>query len=234
MGIETTNEGTPKSGNTPIESSDITTPTDVIFDLCGVLVGWQPRRALEGPFTSEEIDDFLAPDDHCGFMYFDDLHDGGMDYAALIDSYEREYGARLGLRMRAYAANVDKTLTGAIPGMPELLADLKAVGIGVWGLTNWGHDTWPVMQHRMGAILGMLDGIVVSGIEGVKKPETAIFDLTVERFGLNRSRTVFVDDSPYNVEAAEQAGLRAIRFESARQTRSRLGIARPNDKQESI
>ena len=226
--------GTTASETTASETTADIGVTDVIFDLCGVLVNWQPRRALEGLFTNEEIDDFLASDDHCGFMYFDDLHDGGMDYDTLIDDYEREYGARLGLRMRAYAANVDRTLAGAIPGMPELLADLKSSGVGVWGLTNWGHDTWPIMRRRMGGVLDMLDGIVVSGLEGVKKPEAAIFDLAVERFGLDRSRTVFVDDSPYNVEGAEQAGLRAVLFESARQTRSRLGITESNSRQLSI
>ena len=199
-------------------SSHESTIDDVIFDFCGVLVDWRPRLALEGMFPQEAIDDFLADDDRCGFMYFDDLHDGGMDYGRLCDAYEEEYGPRLGAMMRAYARNVDRTLVGTMPGMMPLIADLKARGVGVWGLTNWGRDTWPVMERRFPELIGLLDGVVVSGIEGLKKPDRGIFDLAVSRFGLVRERAVFVDDSPYNVDGARAAGLRAIRFTSADET----------------
>ena len=98
---------------------------DVIFDFCGVLVDWQPRRALEGLFPRESFDEFFADDDRCGFMYFDDLHDRGTDYSELSPAYEEEYGTQLGQMMRAYAAHIERTLVGLMPGMPELLADLQ-------------------------------------------------------------------------------------------------------------
>lgn len=195
---------------------------NVIFDICGVLVDWQPQRALDGLFSPDQIDDFFADDDHCGFLYFDDLHDGGMDYADLIDEYEREYGARLGLRMRAYASHVERTLVGTIPGMMLLIRDLKNAGIGVWALTNWGHDTWPIMRNRFPDLFDALDGVVVSGVEGVRKPDSSAFDLAVTRFAVEREHTLFVDDSSYNVDGARAAGLIAIRFDSAEQTRNWL------------
>ncbi|KAB5608067.1 HAD family phosphatase [Bifidobacterium jacchi] len=195
---------------------------NVIFDVCGVLVDWQPRRALEGLFPPDQIDEFFADDDRCGFMYFDDLHDGGTDYADLIDEYEREYGARLGLMMRAYAAHVERTLVGTIPGMMPLIEDLRSSGIGVWALTNWGHDTWPIMRDRFPDLFCLLDGVVVSGIEGVRKPDRTAFDLAVARFGIQRAHTLFVDDSSYNVAGARAAGLTAIRFDSTEQTRNWL------------
>ena len=202
--------------------SNITSGTigNVIFDLCGVLVDWRPRRALEGLFPPEELDDFFADDDRCGFMYFDDLHDGGMDYSELIDAYEEEYGEHLAAMMRAYARHVDRSLTGTVPGMERLAADLRSAGVGVWGLTNWGRDTWPVMAARFPMLFdtpedpshGLLDDVMVSGIEGLKKPDAAVFELALTRFGIDRKRTAFVDDSPYNVDAARTAGLQAVRF----------------------
>lgn len=200
--------------------------TGVIFDMCGVLVDWRPARALDGMFSQDAIDDFLAEDDHCGFMYFDDLHDRGMDYATLLPEYEREYGARPGLMMRAYAAHADRALVGTMPGMVPLVAELRARGMHTWMLTNWGRDTWPAVRSRFPGLLGMMDGTVVSGLEpgGIAKPDRAFFDLAVERFGADRERTLFVDDSPFNVAGARDAGLRAVRFESARRTRELLGL----------
>ena len=208
---------------------DVTTANDitgVIFDMCGVLVDWRPARALDGLFAQEAIDDFLAEDDHCGFMYFDDLHDRGMDYDALLPEYEREYGARLGLMMRAYAAHADRALVGVMPGMQRLVADLRGRGVRTWMLTNWGGDTWPAVRNRFPELLGMMDGVAVSGLEtgGIAKPDRAFFDLAVARFGADRGRTLFVDDSPFNVAGARDAGLRAVRFESARSTRDLLGL----------
>lgn len=195
--------------------------TDVIFDCCGVLVDWRPRRALDGLFPKGEVDDFFADDDRCGFMYFDDLHDRGMDYPDMLPAYENEYGPRLGRMMRAYAAGVERTLARPMPGIAHLLADLKSRGVRVWGLTNWGRDTWPVMAGRFPEIIGSLNAIVVSGRDGggAAKPDKAFFDLAVARFGVNRTSTLFVDDSSYNVDGAHDAGLQAIRFTSADATR---------------
>lgn len=200
---------------------------DVIFDFCGVLVDWQPRRALEGLFPRESVDEFFADDDRCGFMYFDDLHDRGTDYSELLPAYEEEYGAQLGRMMRAYAAHIERTLVGLIPGMPELLVDLQRRGIRIWGLTNWGRDTWPVMASRFPELIGALDGVVVSGRDGdgAAKPDEAFFSLALERFGVDRASTLFVDDSPYNVDGALAAGLSAIRFVDAAGVRGRaLGV----------
>ena len=219
---QVTDEGQATGNNGPATGNI----TGVIFDMCGVLVDWQPKRALEGLFPQEAIDDFLAEDDHCGFMYFDDLHDRGTDYETLLPEYEREYGARLGLMMRAYAAHADRALIGTMPGMTQLVADLKARGMRTWMLTNWGKDTWPAARSRFPELFGMMDGVVVSGLESgsIAKPDRAFFDLAVNRFGADRSRTLFVDDSPFNVEGARAAGLKALRFTSAQRTRAQLGL----------
>ncbi|KAA8815184.1 HAD family phosphatase [Bifidobacterium callitrichos] len=194
---------------------------NVIFDLCGVLVDWRPRLALEGLFPADEIDDMFADDDHCGFMYFDDLHDRGTDYVDLLPDYENEYGPHLAAMMRAYADHVERTLTGPMPGMPQLVADLRRQGVRVWGLTNWGRDTWPIMASRLPRLIGMLDDVVVSGRDGdgAAKPDREFFDLALARFGVQRTSTLFVDDSPYNVDGATAAGLQALRFTCADETR---------------
>jgi 2-haloacid dehalogenase len=57
--------------------------------------------------------------------------------------------------------------------------------------------------------------VIVSGEVELAKPDPAIFKLLVDRHGLEPARTVLIDDSPANVEAAGALGFRAIRFTDA-------------------
>jgi putative hydrolase of the HAD superfamily len=56
------------------------------------------------------------------------------------------------------------------------------------------------------------DLIVYSHESGCAKPDPRIFALTCERLGVAPAETVFLDDVPANVAAAQASGLRAILF----------------------
>jgi putative hydrolase of the HAD superfamily len=57
----------------------------------------------------------------------------------------------------------------------------------------------------------LFDPVVNSSREGMRKPNPAIFRLTLERLGgLAPERTVFLDDSVGNVKAAKSLGMKAI------------------------
>jgi 2-haloacid dehalogenase len=81
--------------------------------------------------------------------------------------------------------------------------------------------TYPVRRERF-PFLRWFDGTVVSGFEGVAKPDARVFELLLARFGLEASKTLFVDDSRTNVEAAHAVGMQAIQFESPAQLREWL------------
>ena len=61
------------------------------------------------------------------------------------------------------------------------------------------------------------DGHVISGLEGVAKPDPRIFKILLERHGLEPASTAFVDDQDRNVVAARALGITALRFTSAPQ-----------------
>jgi len=71
-------------------------------------------------------------------------------------------------------------------------------------------------------IADAFDAIVVSGCEGLMKPDPAIFEQTLERMGVRPEETVFVDDSRVNVAAAREVGLHAVRFRGLAPLRKRL------------
>ena len=92
-----------------------------------------------------------------------------------------------------------------------LLEQLRGEPVRLLALTNWSAETFPVARERF-AFLQWFEDIIVSGEEKVIKPEAEIFGLLVRRHGLMPERTVFIDDSLRNVEAARALGFRGIHF----------------------
>jgi 2-haloacid dehalogenase len=77
-------------------------------------------------------------------------------------------------------------------------------------------DAFAVRRTRFG-FMKWFDGYVISGLEGVAKPDPRIFELLLQRHGLEPASTVFVDDQERNVTAARALGITALRFTSAPQ-----------------
>jgi 2-haloacid dehalogenase len=107
-----------------------------------------------------------------------------------------------------------------------ILEELHAAGTRLVALTNWSAELFPHAEAAFD-FLALFEGIVVSGREGVAKPDPAVFDLLLSRYDLDPGNTVFVDDSPANVAAAAAVGLTALVFTGADRLRadlSRLGL----------
>ena len=196
--------------------------SDVVFDLCGVLVDWQPARAIAGHAPERLVRDFTSFGDRCGFFYFDDALDGGADFEETVARYEEERGPELARLFRAYYDNIDRSLVRLMPGMEALVRELRAVGVRCWGLTNWSRRCAGAFERRFPELDELLDGLIVSGVEGVKKPDEAVFRLAERRFGLVPERTAFFDDNSLNVEAATRAGWRGRPFVDAGHARAAL------------
>ncbi|MCK6209198.1 HAD-IA family hydrolase [Georgenia sp. EYE_87] len=120
-----------------------------------------------------------------------------------------------------YCRNFAAALTGPVAGTTAIVDELAAHGIRLLGLTNWSAETF---HHAAVAapVIDRLEDVLVSGREGLVKPDPAIFHLLIERYGLQPEATVFVDDSRANVAAAEAVGLRALHFTTAAQLRADL------------
>ena len=79
-----------------------------------------------------------------------------------------------------------------------------------------------VVAEERFEFLKKFSGVLVSGREGLMKPEPEIFQLLFQRYGLEPSRTLFIDDVQKNVDAALAQGMRAVQFTSAAQLRDDL------------
>ena len=76
----------------------------------------------------------------------------------------------------------------------------------------------------------LFDQVVLSYDVGMAKPDLAIFELTAQRLGVEPSECVMIDDTPLNVEAANNAGMQGIRFISIGQARDELNNLLESDR----
>lgn len=189
----------------------------VIFDLGGVVLTWEPQRAYEQVLASDRVREFMGLID---FPAWNASHDGGRRFsegeAALVAAHPEHETAIL-----AYRKYFPATLTGVVPGTGAVMAELAAAGVRLLALTNWSDETFPHARERFG-LLRRFEDILVSGAEGVAKPDPAIFRLALQRFGLDAGSTVFVDDVARNVAAAEAVGIAGHRFTDADRLRAIL------------
>jgi 2-haloacid dehalogenase len=105
---------------------------------------------------------------------------------------------------------------GPVPGSMELLEALRARGVPLYAITNFAADTYAECLPRFPVLRDGFRDVVVSGREGLVKPDPAIFRLLLARnAGLEAGRCLFVDDSPANLRGAEAVGMRAHHFRDA-------------------
>ena len=92
-----------------------------------------------------------------------------------------------------------------IPGMYELIEELKGKGYGIYLLSNASlrqHDYWPRVE-----VSKFFDGKLISADEKVVKPQPEIYRLLLERFHLQAEECFFIDDVPANIEGAFYCGI---------------------------
>ena len=197
----------------------MSTPSGVVWDLGNVLVDWQPLAAITVGVGEDEARRFLAADDF-DFMAWNHVQDAGGTWADGEDAVRRSH-PHWERHALAYRENFAAALVGEIPGTADLVRELHGAGVRQLGLTNWSHELYPHAPERF-EVLALLDDVVVSGTEGVAKPDPRIYEIAVERSGLPASALVFVDDKQENVDAAVAAGMDGIVFAGAVDLRAAL------------
>ncbi|MFQ5526638.1 MAG: HAD family hydrolase [Thermoanaerobaculia bacterium] len=96
-------------------------------------------------------------------------------------------------------------LRGFYPGIPQLLDQLRP-RYRLACLSNTNRVHWAIFESE---VRGHLDEALVSFELGMAKPDPAIFHAALDRLGVEAGEVALFDDSEANVEAAQQAGLRA-------------------------
>lgn len=99
-----------------------------------------------------------------------------------------------------------------IAGAAEFCEFVREQGLGIYVLSN-ASDAFYVYFPKF-LPLDYFDGVVVSADIHMLKPDTEIYTYLTEKYRLEPSECLFIDDMPQNVQGAKQAGLQAVRFEN--------------------
>lgn len=97
-----------------------------------------------------------------------------------------------------------------IPQTAALIADLKAAGYKLYVLSNMSKEFIEYLRRQ--EVYAAFDGEVISCEEGFVKPMPEIYDVLIDRFSLDASRTMFIDDRAENVQMGEQKGIAGFHF----------------------
>jgi 2-haloacid dehalogenase len=190
----------------------------VVFDLGGVLIDWNPRHLYRQLFDDEaEMEHFLATVCTLEWHVAHDLGESTADSCAELARRHPEHAPMI----TAWAERSEDMIGGAIDGTVAILEDLLDAGVPCYVLSNMEPETFPVRRERF-EFIDRFHGHVISGLEGLVKPDPRIFRRLLRRFDLQPTRTVFIDDSAVNVEAATELGIRAIHFSSPERLRADL------------
>lgn len=190
----------------------------IVFDFGAVLVDWNPHRLFDPYFGSKEKADWFLTN-VCN-MEWNVQMDAGKPFAQGIAELQARF-PEWSKEIQMYFDRWIDMMGEQIPGMEELVLELKGKGYRVLGLTNWSMETFCQVRHSY-RVFDLMDGMLVSGEEHLIKPDPAFFQLLLDRFSLRAGECVFIDDNPDNVAAAIGMGMQGIRFQDAGQTRKEL------------
>ena len=191
----------------------------VIFDVGRVLVDWEIRFLYERLIPEGEALDAFLRDVVTVEWHFQ--HDAGRLFAENAAELTAHYPQHADL-IALFGPRFNDTNRAAVPGMPELLAELDAVKVPLFAITNFSGEFFPPFRVKYPEMFDRFRDIVVSGDEKMMKPDPAIYHLALDRFGLRAEEAVFVDDNRDNVEGAAALGIHAILFTDEPELRAEL------------
>ena len=191
---------------------------NVIFDLGGVVLDWnpdriiarfQPQPELQGPFKASWFG-------HSDWHLFDR---GSLSELELIDRIRSRTGQSSG-EIQRFLEAIRDSLVEKLETV-KLLRTLSARGVRLFCLSNMPASIFAHLRERH-SFWDVFSGIVISGQIKLMKPEAEVFRHLLEKFDLKADETAFVDDLAANIEGAEQVGLRGVLFRDAAQCEREL------------
>ena len=198
----------------------MSTYKNIIFDVGSVLVNWM-RINLYTTLLHGDKDKAKWMVDNIVTNSWNDQTDLGKPIKECIFELKQAYPKYVPYIVAYWYCYKDMD-GGEIPGIYDVMKDLKDRGYQLYCLTNWSHETFPIVKEVHARLFELFDGIVVSGEEKMVKPNPEIYNLLLGRYNLNASESVFIDDRQRNVDGANQVGIQGILFTGSNNLKEQL------------
>ena len=192
---------------------------NIVFDMGNVLIKWCPEAFVERMGVPEEDRPQLLSEVF-GRVEWVQL-DGGVisfeDAAAAMCSRLPE---RLHAAARELVYDWWKRPLFPVEGMGSLIREIKALGYGIYLLSNASVDLPKYFDRIPGS--ECFDGRIVSAEWKLLKPQPEIYRVLFREYGLKPEECLFVDDLKPNIEAAILTGMSGTIFRGAEELRRTL------------
>lgn len=182
---------------------------NIVFDMGQVMIRWQPEYYLgQGNFSEEDKTKLLK--EVFRSVEWVQLDRGSITLEAAAAAMKSRLPEHLHSAVWDYAIDWYRWPMVPMPGMADLVRELKEKGYGIYLLSNC---SIPLRQnvHRIPGIESF-DGIFVSSEHRLLKPQHEIFEKFFKTFRLKPSECFFVDDAVTNIEGALECGMTGFVF----------------------
>lgn len=186
---------------------------NIIFDLGGVLMDWDPRYLYNKIFDDKEkMEWFLS---NVCTLEWNAQQDAGRTFEEATSVLIKEFPEYKD-EILAFDHRWEETIKGAYHETVEVLESLAETGIyQIFALTNWSHEKFPFVREKY-SFYKLFKDILVSGEEKMIKPNLAIYALAQKRFKVEPQSTLFIDDNTENIAAAQNFGFQTVHFKESK------------------
>lgn len=192
-------------------------PQAVIFDIGNVLIEWNPERFYDGRIGLERRVAFM---DQVPIHAANLAIDAGAKFRQTLVDLAEAYPA-WAQEIMWWHDDWRLMVDPVIPQSVAMLRALRARGVPVFALTNFGAETFDYALTLFD-FLNEFDRAYVSGKLGLIKPDPALYAHVEADCGIAPDRLLFVDDRPENIVAGARRGWRVHQFESPQGFAARL------------
>jgi len=191
-----------------------------LFDLGGIFFDWNPKYFYINFFkTQQELNYFL---NNVCTLEWNLKQDGGRLIKEAEEELIEKYPKYV-KEIKLYYPNHRKMIRGVFQNSIDVLSHLHEQNFLCYVLSNWSAETFQGMTDEY-PFLKKFDGLLISGIEKMIKPNLEIFNLAIKRFKLIPKETVFIDDNLHNINAAKKLNFRTIHLSNPYLIKKKINI----------
>ncbi len=180
---------------------------NIIFDLGSVLVDFRYLAYMKELGFSEELSDFFVKNIILGDVWLG-MDSGIYTMEEALEEWIRRH-PQMEEPLRTFFHDPTR-LVALYPDTEEWIRWCKSMGYRVFLLTNYPGDIFELHAKKVFSFLPDVDGYVVSAYERITKPSEDVYKILLQRYELEASECVFLDDREDNVSAAEGLGIHGI------------------------
>ncbi|WP_033162050.1 HAD family hydrolase [Sharpea azabuensis] len=179
---------------------------EIIFDIGGVLLNWNPDVFLKKYFAGNEerLKKIVFLSDEWKML---DLGNANVNEvrALILKHHPNDIKA-----INFIFDHFEEEMLQPIDDTVKAIKALKKAGYKFYILSNIHQDLFHKRTHDYHEIFSLFSGAVLSGEEHCLKPDPAIYHILFKRYNLTPSNCLFIDDSPANIETARKLGMEGI------------------------